>query len=189
MLWRPVEEPVADLTICRKCGVAKPTIAFYLRTGRPHSPCKECRREQRAQAVRRYASVTTGIPYYLNRRRCSDCNKPCSEQATRCKPCAVAYQGRYGLSKDKARLSSRSLSWARTRKGMTDEWVTEMLSAQEWCCAICSSEINGTTGNADHNHSTGQPRGMLCGACNRAIGIMGDSVERLEWAAEYLATA
>lgn len=38
----------------------------------------------------------------------------------------------------------------------------------------------------DHNHKTGAYRGTLCDACNRALGFMGDSAERLAAAAKYL---
>lgn len=38
----------------------------------------------------------------------------------------------------------------------------------------------------DHDHSTGQRRGMLCGHCNRAIGLAGDDPARLRKMARYI---
>lgn len=38
----------------------------------------------------------------------------------------------------------------------------------------------------DHDHETGKVRGLLCNNCNRAIGLLGDSVSTLLDAVEYL---
>lgn len=41
----------------------------------------------------------------------------------------------------------------------------------------------------DHCHQTRKLRGLLCGSCNRGIGLLGDSVERMEAALSYLKKA
>jgi hypothetical protein len=38
----------------------------------------------------------------------------------------------------------------------------------------------------DHNHETGEVRGLLCGPCNKLIGWYRDSPETFERAAAYL---
>lgn len=55
-------------------------------------------------------------------------------------------------------------------------------------CAVCgqSDDGNARSLSIDHDHATGCLRGVLCGRCNSAIGLAGDSPERLRKLAEYL---
>jgi hypothetical protein len=41
----------------------------------------------------------------------------------------------------------------------------------------------------DHNHTTGKVRGLLCSACNLALGMVEESAERLEALAQYIRRA
>ena len=56
-------------------------------------------------------------------------------------------------------------------------------------CDICKSPEPGGKGNfhLDHDHTTGEIRGILCAKCNLGIGSLQDSIEILEAAANYLA--
>jgi hypothetical protein len=82
----------------------------------------------------------------------------------------------------------------RTKYGIEVEDVERMLDAQRWQCAICEKKVvrrgfNRKLGNVacvDHNHETKKIRGILCSYCNRALGLFGDSAERLDVAARYL---
>jgi len=65
----------------------------------------------------------------------------------------------------------------------------EMLVVQKGSCAICGSKFNNSRSSklsVDHCHKTGKVRGLLCSNCNTAIGLMKDSIIRLEKAIEYL---
>lgn len=76
----------------------------------------------------------------------------------------------------------------RKRYGITLDDYKEMLSNQNSCCAICKkhqSEFSIPLG-VDHCHSTSKVRGLLCGKCNRAIGLLEDDPEFLENAKLYL---
>lgn len=66
--------------------------------------------------------------------------------------------------------------------GITFERVVEILSIT--ACDICGREADRMC--IDHCHKTGIVRGRLCDTCNRAIGLFGDSVDRLRNAITYI---
>ncbi len=74
--------------------------------------------------------------------------------------------------------------------GLTLEKYREMELSQGGVCKICASAPSGlkydTHLHVDHDHATREIRGLLCGGCNRALGIMKESPSRLEKAAAYL---
>jgi len=62
-----------------------------------------------------------------------------------------------------------------------------LLLKQIGVCAICKQEDEtGRRLAVDHNHKTGEIRGLLCGRCNKAIGLIDDSIERLDAMRGYL---
>lgn len=70
--------------------------------------------------------------------------------------------------------------------GLTLAQFEAMLEAQEGVCAICYREQIGKNIHVDHNHVTGEVRGLLCGPCNTALGLFGDDADRMIRAAQYL---
>jgi hypothetical protein len=71
--------------------------------------------------------------------------------------------------------------------GVTPEQYDEMLSAQGGTCAICEQVDHlGRRLAVDHDHETGEVRGLLCGRCNTMLGQMNDDPELLRRAASYL---
>lgn len=59
----------------------------------------------------------------------------------------------------------------RQKYGITEEQYNRLLEKQKGCCAICdrhSSEFK-TRLSVDHNHFTGELRGLLCNYCNRRV--------------------
>lgn len=67
-----------------------------------------------------------------------------------------------------------------------------MHAAQAGLCGICNQPETETRNGkicwlaVDHCHSSGEVRGLLCGACNKGIGQFGDDPARLRAAADYL---
>jgi predicted nucleic acid-binding Zn ribbon protein len=76
--------------------------------------------------------------------------------------------------------------------GVSPEEWSAALAAQDGRCAICrSADWPGKDNrpHADHDHVTGQFRGILCGNCNNGIGMLGEDPSRLRAAADYLERA
>ena len=73
-------------------------------------------------------------------------------------------------------------------KDMTYERYLSMLDAQNNSCAICNTHqsLLKRQLSVDHNHDTGEARGLLCDACNGGIGKLKDSILMLEKAIRYL---
>lgn len=112
-----------------------------------------------------------------------------------CKECAnSAALSSYHSSP--SQKESRKAAWMRyncKKYGITVEEYIEMFNRQGHSCKICSDRIipMGSGGrmlvaHIDHCHSSGKVRGLLCHACNVAIGKFKDSPDNLRRAAEYL---
>lgn len=62
-----------------------------------------------------------------------------------------------------------------------------LLEEQRNRCAICNHRPQHLRELViDHNHRTGQVRGLLCSKCNTALGLFRDSPDVLDAAIEYL---
>ena len=59
------------------------------------------------------------------------------------------------------------------------------IKVQRGVCAVCKRPSK-TPLHVDHDHRTNAVRGLLCGPCNRAIGLLGEDCYRLESAISYL---
>ena len=67
--------------------------------------------------------------------------------------------------------------------GLTPEALTVKLKAQNGLCAVCHTR---EATDVDHNHTRKQVRDLLCGPCNRALGLLRDCAAIVYSAAEYL---
>ncbi len=78
--------------------------------------------------------------------------------------------------------------------GLTIEAYNSLLAKQGGRCAICHEFETATNQYGikslavDHDHATGQVRGLLCSNCNQLIGRAKDNLGVLESAANYIRT-
>lgn len=80
--------------------------------------------------------------------------------------------------------------------GVSAEQYNALLAAQGGRCAVCRLDATSLryplSVDHDHNCCAGRKscgkclRGLLCHVCNRALGLMRDSADRLRCAADYL---
>lgn len=73
--------------------------------------------------------------------------------------------------------------------GLTVEEHNRQLVLQNYACCACGDDFPAegpkSRGYIDHNHASGQVRGILCHPCNAALGFLLDSPERLRGLALY----
>lgn len=70
------------------------------------------------------------------------------------------------------------------RYGISSEQLGEMSDEQGGLCAICRALPAKCI---DHDHETGEIRGLLCPSCNTGLGYFKDDPTLLRSAIEYLA--
>jgi hypothetical protein len=72
----------------------------------------------------------------------------------------------------------------------------KILLRQDFCCPICKLEFDFLGSNravkgvrracVDHDHLTGEVRGILCSSCNHGMGFFFDSADWINSATNYL---
>ena len=68
--------------------------------------------------------------------------------------------------------------------GITEDDYNAMVSEQEGACKICSKKFCRLY--VDHDHKTGNVRGLLCHSCNVGLGHFFDNISTLTNAIKYL---
>lgn len=116
-----------------------------------------------------------------------------------CKPCSLRRASEYReVNKEKAAIVVQAWKNAnpkRTRElqllnkyGITLDIYHSILRSQGGRCAVCSTEqcVTGKNFAVDHDHNTGNVRGLLCQRCNTGIGKFRDDPEILSNALAYV---
>lgn len=109
-----------------------------------------------------------------------------------CKPHFCTYSRKYG-ARYRKNPKNKETRWSKQLQryyGITLVEYNTLLDKQGHCCALCGQgEMEDGAGKrlaVDHNHTTGEIRGLLCSACNRGIGMLKENVAVLRKAIEYL---
>lgn len=186
-----------QLQACSRCGAPKTPGR---RGGRLCDACLEVQedvarqlereRHRRNRLAEVEAKLAAGeavafhpIPYKDGEKWCPRCQeyrpeasfpsrKNGTKKATYCRPCQKAYNVERRL---------------KIQFGMDWDDYEFLLGAQDGRCAICGGRPRKHMLAVDHDHGTGEIRGLLCSRCNhRLLGAANDSAERLRKAADYL---
>jgi hypothetical protein len=112
----------------------------------------------------------------------------------RCKPCQRVHNTAWRKANpDKVKRADRKKTlWK--RYGLTPENYDALFVAQNGRCAICRTEervrqrANSPIQHlaVDHDARSGAVRGLLCFPCNRALGVVGDTLYGLQRFQRYL---
>lgn len=151
-----------DVKRCSKCAEEKPHDQFYAQRARPDGLCPWCKACHSAHSKARYAEQHQKV---------------------------VERQRVY----DREHADERRDKHLRRLYGITLAEYLQRLADQGNACAVCRRAfVPGAPRNkavcVDHDHDTGQVRGLLCHSCNRGLGLLGDNPEVVQRALAYLLT-
>jgi hypothetical protein len=173
---------------CPGCDRIKPVLQFRKNRSRPDGLsfyCKSCfaekdkkgyrrRRLAQGKTLREHPEVPDGYKY------CSSCKQ--------IKPHSEWHRARYqagGLAPycKECKKVKGSESYFKRKYGLTREQVEAMSASQGGKCLICRE---GRAEHVDHDHATGEVRGMLCFSCNAAIGHLKEKPDVMTRAIRYV---
>ena len=139
--------------------------------------------------------------YRFNQPAKEDAYCPCCKQMKsrdEFKPSKLTTNGLYYYCKDCVKKkddpykqSRVEAAWQR-RYGITAEQYQGLFDKQKGACAICGKpETRIHKGviarlSVDHDHITGEVRGLLCQPCNHGLGAFRDNLNLLSNAIDYL---
>jgi Recombination endonuclease VII len=169
------------------------------------SQCTECRRQQKKTARE---NIRAGIGLkIITHKKCTECKeiKIVAEfykdsglsdgYGVKCKKCKDATTALWRAEHRKENAAVSKLyrqenpeayrnAVLKSMYGLTLEEYNKMYIDQKGLCKMCG-KVPKKTLVVDHNHQTGEIRGLLCHGCNRAIAIF-DNAQLHEGAKEYL---
>lgn len=173
-----------DTKQCSKCGEVKPLSAYYRRRDSKDGKegrCKSCADLDKKDPEKRKAITKR---YYWAHKELSQKRTKEWKAKNRDKYLLRLRQYRkehpQPYSPEKARRQTLKVH------GITPQKYNEMLEYQEGTCAICGQPPERRRLAVDHDHVTGQIRGLLCRNCNTALGLVGDSPLNAILIAAYL---
>lgn len=162
----------------------------------------ELRIEARAAGAMHYMPVTPCknghlVKRYTKTGSCMECGREGQLRHSK-RPKARATRARW-RSQPQVRAKERAYAIKYSKRyhyGIAWEDYRSRLAAVGGRCEICERKLHdnsdlrsGKRSDAacvDHDHETGQVRGILCNRCNRAIGLLQERREILERAIAYL---
>ena len=158
---------------CKHCGETKPLADFY-RDAKAKDGCRpECKTCNLALRARKYAADPK--PYIERVKRWQQ------ENADRLN----AYRREYRQRPERKRADRDG--YLRRKYGIGVEDYDRMFEAQGGVCAICRKpRPEERTLHVDHDHETGEIRGLLCFRCNNALGDFDEDFDLFQLAADYL---
>ena len=148
--------------LCSKCKTDYPIDNFYRDRSKPsgyHSICKSCHKKNCIKLLESNPDIRK------KRNLISKLWRENNPERSRYLITTATLKSKYGISLEDYNL---------------------LLAKQNGCCAVCGSLPTQQRLHVDHNHVTGEIRGLLCQACNVSIGKMKESPELLRKLALYI---
>lgn len=190
------------MKVCTNCFIKKDLNLFSknkLTKDGYKSRCKDCVNKYTREYYKNYKFNETNL---INK-QCFTCKKIKSVENfykrknkiginSNCKKCDSKYKKEL-IKNNPIKRKHQSKKDALKIYNLTIEKFLLLVKKQNNKCAICSNgetnkHKNGLIKNlsVDHCHKTGKIRGLLCGNCNRGLGMFKDEIYLLQKAKEYL---
>lgn len=138
---------------------------------------KTCTRCGEEKELQNFPKRSGGKTRQLYKSWCKACHKEVHQSWVEGNPDKV----RGYRAKDKWTLHKRC-----SRHGITVEEFWSIYEEQDGTCPVCDKAIEAEDSAIDHNHKTGEVRGILCKSCNRALGLLGDNPDTMFRGFTYL---
>ena len=181
--------------LCRKTITARKKYLKKLNLlKRGFKECYQCHKVKILSDFYKTSESKDGLDY-----NCKSCQRKNSKNS-RYKKYRVEYRKnhkeeekkRYIKNRRKRKLYQRELQ-LKCSYGITLEQYNQLILHQNGKCAICNNKETSKNCNRkikklsiDHNHKTGEIRGLLCDNCNNLLGRAKDNINILQNAIKYL---
>lgn len=171
---------------CEECGV----IGVCKTTGPTRRFCPPCAAERNRRFTVESQERAKASGYRFSKPMfCIDCGDPIppapprKRRKTRCVDCYERAQADRATRHQRLTTYEARAKWLRTY-GITPEDYDRMYADQGGRCDICWQPDESL--HVDHDHVTGRVRALLCGKCNRMIGLANEDPAILGRAVSYL---
>lgn len=179
-----------SMKLCSKCNNLKPLEDFFVhkvgrKKGKTFSACKVCesarqKKNREISASKPKITPTNKVCKVCGEDKPIDCfgfwKTTPDGRNHRCKECCA----NYSYSKD-----SRSTTTIASKLKLSAEEV-ERIKASMVSCEVCGASKDDVVLCIDHDHKTGNMRGILCKKCNSGLGFLNDSLETVLALVKYL---
>lgn len=157
--------------ICKSCEEEKDHLARGM--------CNTCyRRWQRKQNPERYREASKRWRERHPEKWKETWKRSYEKRKDKQREYSLEYSRKYA-----AEIAEKSLRKQIRRHGLSFYEFDELRNRG---CAICRKEFSSVNPCFDHDHLTGEFRGLLCTNCNAAIGLLGDDLKSVRRAVAYL---
>lgn len=173
---------------CPQCGIEKAVTEFSLDASRADGLqfyCKVCysarsARTYRERQIRQGRTVRERVTTPAGHKYCPGCREVRPQDEWRKN--RASRDGLAAYCKQCRQPRSRA-DYLRRTFGLDDTSLQAMIDEQGGRCAICR---DAAPQHIDHDHETGEIRGVLCSKCNMGLGLFDDDPARLHSAICYL---
>jgi len=155
---------------CKVCGVTKALDDFYKATGAQDGHRSECKACNLARKKLWYSENREAVIAKVKEWQATNRDRH------------NAYQREYRRTRGPAMREGH----LRRTFGLSQANYDDLLPKQGGGCRICGRKPGKVALHVDHDHETGEIRGLLCVSCNNALGQFHDDPRLLARAIEYV---